>query len=66
MSFVPFVPFVPIQVSLLEERVAQLSDSLAALRAEQRALRHALCAAAPQQAWADAWCDRTHGAPPPA
>jgi hypothetical protein len=44
--------------------VAQLSDSVAALRAEQRALRAALCAAAPPLPWADAWCDRTHGATP--
>jgi len=47
------------QNSRLEERVSQLSDSLASLRAEHAALRTALCADAPT--WAEHFCDRrTH------
>ncbi len=45
-------------LSQLRERVAQLSDSLAAVRAEQRDVRAALCAAQPRPAWAEALCER--------
>ena len=44
----------------LEERVAQLSDSVGVLRAEHGALRAALCAAPPP--WAEPYCERTRAA----
>jgi len=49
----------PQQQRRLEERVEQLSDSLAQLRAEQAALRAALCSHAAPPEWAVPFCERT-------